>query len=73
MALEKGTEEWMFWSDFFQFCKKYWKENNSVEWWDNFIKESDVLSKKHNSDYAHCFISAFLDLQQKRHELNRFN
>ena len=32
MALEKGTEEWMFWSDFFQFCKKYWETSGSEDY-----------------------------------------
>ena len=67
MALEKGTEEWMFWSDFFQFCKKYWEPTKDSEFWQGFIKDSDYLLEKYNNaDYAAAFTLAFADMINKR-------
>ena len=67
MALEKGTEEWMFWGDFFQFCKKYWEPTKECKFWDDFIKDSDCLIEKYNNaDYAAAFVLAFADMINKR-------
>lgn len=65
MALEKGTEEWMFWSDFFQFCKKYWNVESRNEYWESLIRESEELNSKYNTLFSRKFIIAFLSMQSE--------
>lgn len=68
MALEKGTEEWMFWGDFFQFCKKYWIVQNDDEYWIELTKESNFLYKKYKTNYAKKFIISFLILKSEEYK-----
>ena len=68
MALEKGTEEWMFWSDFFQFCKKYWDVREDDEYWLMITQDADKLYRKHNSYLSKKFILTFLDVQSKKYQ-----
>ena len=68
MALEKGTEEWMFWSEFFQFCKKYWDVREDDEYWSMIIQDADKLYRKYNSYLSKKFIIAFLDVQSKKYQ-----
>lgn len=66
MALEKGTEEWMFWSDFFQFCKKYWDVRGDEEYWDDLSSSASRLYDIYKTDYSRYFLKAFLDLQNSK-------
>ena len=66
MALEKGTEEWMFWSDFFQLCRKYWTVKDDGAYWKMLAKESHELYSKYKADYAETFIMAFIKMQEQR-------
>ena len=68
MALEKGTEEWMFWSDFFQFCKKYWDVREDDEYWSMITHDADKLYRKYNSYLSKKLILAFLDVQSKKYQ-----
>ena len=68
MALEKGTAEWMFWSDFFQFCKKYWDVREDDEYWLMITQDADKLYRKYNSYLSKKLILAFLDVQSKKYQ-----
>lgn len=68
MALEKGTEEWEFWSDFFQFCKRNWEVKNDEQYWQSLIDQSELLYKKYNSLIAKYFIAAFLKVKSKEYQ-----
>lgn len=68
MALEKGTEEWMFWSEFFQFCKKYWEPSGDNEYWNNLSKEANELYDKYQTEFAIEMIFTFLDVQNKKYQ-----
>ena len=68
MALEKGTEEWMFWSEFFQFCKKYWETSGSEEYWEEMAKEANELYDKYKTVFAQYMIFAFLDAQNEKYQ-----
>lgn len=69
MALEKGTEEWMFWSDLFQLCKKYWDVQETDEYWTNLMDESEKLNEKYKSIVSEKFILAFLSIQTEKYKL----
>ena len=66
MALEKGTEEWMFWSDLFQLCKKYWDVKADDEYWDELINESHKLYAKYKTAFALRMIFSFIDTQEEK-------
>lgn len=71
MALEKGTEAWMFWSEFFQFCKKYWEVKEDEEYWEGMAKDADGLYAKYNSIYAKHLLIAFCDAQDEAFKLKK--
>ena len=50
MAIEKGTEEWMMFGDFFGLCKKYWDVSESDDYWQGLIYESNEFVEKYK-DY----------------------
>ena len=37
MALEKGTEEFMMFGEYFNLCKKYWDVSDTDEYWEGLI------------------------------------
>lgn len=45
----KGSEEWQMFMDYWTLCQKYWKPEQSDEWWNEVIKEIDVFAKKYGS------------------------
>ncbi len=69
MALEKGTEEWMFWSDFFQYCKKNWTVKDCDDYWKSLIQESELLYQKYKTNLAKEFILAFLKVKSNEYKL----
>ena len=66
MALEKGTEEWMFMSEFFQFCKKFWDMKTDDEYWDELIDESHKLYDKYKTAFAKNLLLGFIDTQEDK-------
>ena len=45
----KGSEEWQMFMDFWALCQKYWKPEDSDEWWEEALHEIDSFSKKYGS------------------------
>ena len=70
MALEKGTEEWMFWSDFFQMCKEYWNVRDNEDYWNELSKAVSNLYEKYKTPYASRLGIAFIDAQNDRYQAN---
>ena len=66
MALEKGTEEWMFWSDLFQLCKKYWDVKADDEYFVKLVSEAYKLYNKYKTTFALRMIFSFIDTQEEK-------
>ena len=66
MALEKGTEEWMFWSDLFQLCKKYWDVREDDEYFAELVSEGHKLYDKYKTEFALRMIFSFIDTQEEK-------
>ncbi len=68
--LEKGSDEWMFFQDYFRFRQKYYEADNKDEWFEGLIKAADILFKKyketHFSEYAKKLIIAHMDDVERR-------
>lgn len=66
MALEKGTEEWMMFGEYFNLCKKYWQVNTTDEYWDALITDSNNFADKYKFPLATKLVFAFLEAQESR-------
>lgn len=53
--IEKGSEEWQFWQDFYKFRQQYYEADNEDKWWENTIREANSFCKK----YAKTDIAQF--------------
>lgn len=49
LAIEKGSEEFMFWQDIFKFRQQYGVGEDTDEWWEELFQESNNLSKKYKA------------------------
>lgn len=50
--LEKGSEEWQFFQDFWRFRQKYYDPEKSDEWFEEVVAESTRLYAKYqNTDF----------------------
>ncbi len=49
VKFSKGSEEWQMFMDYWSLCQKYWKPEQSDEWWDEAMKEINSFSKKYGS------------------------
>ena len=44
----KGSEEWMMFTDFWNLCQKYWVVEDSDEYWESVISSANDFYKKYN-------------------------
>ena len=56
---EKGSEEYEFFKDFYNFMQKYWIPEEEDEWWEEVVRESGILINKHNTRLARDMFQAF--------------
>lgn len=47
--LEKGSDEWQFFQDFWKFRQQYYEPEDSDEWFDEVINESGKLFNKYKN------------------------
>lgn len=43
----KGSEEWMMFTDFWQLCQKYWEVENADEYWERLIADTNSFCEKY--------------------------
>ena len=46
-AFEKGSKEWMMFSDYWGLCRKFWTVRDSGGYWDAVIRETSAFCKKY--------------------------
>ena len=65
MALERGTEEFELFGDYFKICKKYWQVESTDEYWENLIDDCNEFCEKYK-DYklAREIARAFCNAQE---------
>jgi hypothetical protein len=66
MALERGTEEFELFGDYFKICKKHWQVESTDEYWENLIDDCNEFCEKYK-DYklAREIARAFCNAQEK--------
>lgn len=45
--IEKGSEEWQVFMDYWQFIQKYYSPDNADSWWDEVVKSGESLINKY--------------------------
>ena len=67
----KGSEEWMMFTDFWNLCQKYWILEDTDEYWESVISSTNEFYEKYNNiplskRLALAFIDAMEDVFRKR-------
>ena len=57
---QKGTEEFMMFADFYELCKRFWIPEDTEEYWEALVNESQKFSRKYGSVYARHFAMALI-------------
>ena len=68
--LEKGSEEWMFFMDFWKFHQDYYKADNCDDWYIEMMNAGEKLIEKYSktefSDFAKGIIfEHFAEVERK--------
>lgn len=50
MAFERGSEEFVMFTDFWNLCKKYWDVQDNDEWWDKAIADINKYCSNYKED-----------------------
>lgn len=45
--IEKGSEEWLVFMDYWKFIQKYYAPDNNDSWWDEVVKTGEKLIEKY--------------------------
>ena len=65
MALEKGTEEFIMFGEYFNLCKKYWDVSDMDEYWEGLICDLNKFIKKYKEiDLSRKMALAFSNTQE---------
>lgn len=68
--IEKGSEEWQFFQDFWRFRQKYYEPEERDEWFEEIVAESTKLYAKYQNtdfkDFAKALIIAHIDDVDRR-------
>lgn len=72
MALEKGTEEWQMFGEYFNLCKKFWNVSADDEYWDMLIYVTNEFHKKYKDiPLSKELVLGFVNAQEKRAKESR--
>lgn len=67
VKFNKGSEEWMMFTDFWQLCQKHWEVELTDKYWQDLIRKdaTDFEIKYKSIPLARNMIKAFLDTQEE--------
>ena len=71
----KGSEEWMMFTDFWNLCQKYWIVEDTDEYWESVIRSANDFQEKYNHislsrRLALAFVDSMEDVFKKRGDIN---
>ena len=71
----KGSEEWMMFTDFWNLCEKYWIVEDSDDYWESVVRSSNEFYKKYNhillsKRLSLAFVGAMEDAFKKRGDIS---
>lgn len=62
----KGSEEWMMFTEFWGICQKYWIPENTDEYWESLIDETNEFAEKYKGEFANKLAIAFIESMEKK-------
>jgi sulfur relay (sulfurtransferase) DsrC/TusE family protein len=66
VKFNKGSEEWMMFTDFWQLCQKHWEVELTDEYWEKLIDDANTFYEKYKEiPLARRMINAFLNTQEE--------
>lgn len=69
VKFNKGSEEWMMFTDFWQLCQKYWKVESSDEYWDSLIDcMNDFCEKYKEIPLARKIAFALIETMEEKYK-----
>ena len=68
VKFNKGSEEWMMFTDFWQLCQKHWEVELTDRYWDDLISDAnDIYAKYSKIPLARRMINAFLNVKEEEY------
>lgn len=65
----KGSEEWLFFQDFYMICQKFWEPENSEKYWEDVLNESNALANKYiDFPFARKVLGSFIESLEEKLE-----
>lgn len=58
--LEKGSDEWQFFQDFWRFRQQYYDPEDKDEWFDELVNESTLLYEKYKNTQFKEFVKQLI-------------
>ncbi len=58
--IEKGSEEWQFFQDYYGFRQKYYEADSEDEWFEKLTKEVDRIFNKYKGTEIEIFVKNLL-------------
>lgn len=63
----KGSEEWMMFTDYWNLCQRYWIVEDTDEYWNSLVDcTNDFYEKYKNIDLSEDLAMALLNSQDKK-------
>lgn len=62
---EKGSEEFLFFMEFWQMVQKYYIPEDSDEYWDDLLSQAAKLTKKYQGSFYSLLTMAFIDYVER--------
>lgn len=73
VKFNKGSEEWLMFTDFWKLCQKYWQVESSDEYWESLIDSTNNFANKYKSiplsrKLAFALIESIEELYKERRD-----
>lgn len=62
---EKGSREFKFFADFWQFVQDHYIVDDSDDYWDSILDNGDQLMRKYPEPFFRAMISSFINCAEK--------
>ena len=73
VKFEKGSQEFLFFSEFWQMVQKYYEPDDTDEYWENLDDHANNLANKYDNKFFDALIVTFVDAMAKKLEEGKRN
>lgn len=72
--IEKGSEEWQFFNDYYKFRQQYYEADDGEEWFEKMMEIGEMLIEKYAdtniSEYAKNLVFSHFEDVERRYRAN---